>query len=353
MVCDGARLAMDDRDKSCAVKWGSWFFGMVRGMAMFLGGFTLLNLVGELRASGFDANEWWIDLRVLPAGLADGVLAVAGVVLVMFAVRPLRTAAERVVTRMVLWGLVGATFFNAVVFWVLVWRGEIRPGVVVPLSAVICAALAVLLAASAQKEARRLGGGGRFVAMLSFAVCMVGFPVAQMYCYGKTDYRRPADAIVVFGARTYADGRPSQALADRVRTACGLYNAGLARVMIMSGGPGDGAVHETEAMRRMAMELGVPGDAILMDKEGLNTDATVKNTVPMLEKMGAQRVLAVSHFYHLPRVKMTYERAGKMVVFTVPAEETYPLMMLPRYMAREVVALWGYYLRPLWRSGRG
>ena len=344
---------MDDCDKSSTERRGSWYFGMARGMAMFLGGFTLLNLVGELRASGFDANEWWIDLRVLPREMSDGVLAVAGVVLVMFAVRPLRTMVERILVRVVIGGLAMATLVNAGTFWVLMGRGEIRPGVVVPLSAVICAALLVLWGASLAKAGRRLGRGGRIVALLSFAVCMVGFPVVQMYCYGKTDYRRPADAIVVFGARTYADGRPSQALADRVRTGCGLYNAGLARVMIMSGGPGDGAVHETEAMRRMAMELGVPGDAILMDKEGLHTDATVKNTVAMVEKMGARRVLAVSHFYHLARVKMTYERAGKVVVFTVPAEETYPLMMLPRYMAREVVALWGYYLRPLWRSGCG
>jgi hypothetical protein len=54
----------------------------------------------------------------------------------------------------------------------------------------------------------------------------------------------------------------------------------------------------------------------------------------------------VSHFYHLPRIKLAYQRAG-MEVRTVPARETYILAQIPYSMAREVVALWVYYLRPL------
>ena len=56
--------------------------------------------------------------------------------------------------------------------------------------------------------------------------CLAIFPLAQMFFFGKTDYRRPADAAVVLGARVYADGRLSDALADRVRTACQLYRDG-------------------------------------------------------------------------------------------------------------------------------
>src|SRR5438045_984203 len=39
----------------------------------------------------------------------------------------------------------------------------------------------------------------------------------HLFSYGATDYTRPADAIVVFGARVYEDGSPSLALEDRVR----------------------------------------------------------------------------------------------------------------------------------------
>jgi vancomycin permeability regulator SanA len=173
----------------------------------------------------------------------------------------------------------------------------------------------------------------------------LAFPLGQMFCFGKTDYARRADAAVVFGARAYADGRCSTALADRVRTGVGLYKRGMVRMLVFSGGPGDGDVTEPQAMRRLAMLLGVPDEAILLDEHGLNTRATVANTTPMLQRMGVRRVLAVSHYYHLPRIKMAYRRADAEV-YTVPANEQYVLTQMPYMLAREIAAFWVYYLRP-------
>jgi vancomycin permeability regulator SanA len=174
-----------------------------------------------------------------------------------------------------------------------------------------------------------------------------------MVCFGMTDYRRPAEVAVVFGARVRASGRPSEAVTDRVLTACALYRAGLVQTLLMSGGPGDGAIHETEAMRTVAIAHGVPARAIWLDRHGLDTQATVRQTVALCQARGVQRILAVSHFYHLPRVKLTYRRAGWDVA-TVPADERGAYMRkLPLFMAREVVALWGYYLRPLWEPADG
>jgi uncharacterized SAM-binding protein YcdF (DUF218 family) len=176
-------------------------------------------------------------------------------------------------------------------------------------------------------------------------LCAVIFPVAQMICFGLTDYRRPADAIVVFGAGISPDGTPSLALCDRVRTGCLLYKQGLAPVLIFSGGR-EQPIDEPTMMKRLAVEMGVPAKAILLDPDGLNTDATVNNCRRLLPAMGAGRILAVSHFYHLPRVKMAFARAG-IDVYTVPAEQTRILRALPYYMAREVAALWAYYFRPM------
>ena len=67
---------------------------------------------------------------------------------------------------------------------------------------------------------------------------------------------------------------------------------------------------------------------------------------PLFEQNDLQRVLAVSHFYHLPRIKMSYQRQG-CEVYTVPAVESYPLTQMPFFVLREVAALWVYYLRPL------
>ena len=43
---------------------------VARGLALFCGAFTLLNVVGALRTPGFDENIWWIDLHLLPQAAA-------------------------------------------------------------------------------------------------------------------------------------------------------------------------------------------------------------------------------------------------------------------------------------------
>jgi uncharacterized SAM-binding protein YcdF (DUF218 family) len=180
-------------------------------------------------------------------------------------------------------------------------------------------------------------------------ICAVGFPFAQMFCFCLTDYRRQADAIVVFGARVYADGSVSDALADRVRTGCELYLDGLTGRIIFSGGPGDGDVHQTEAMRKMAVELGVPAEAVILDRDGLSTRATVRNTCEMFEKLGVRHVLAVSHFYHLPRVKMSYQRQD-VEVYTIPARQSSTLAATAYLVAREIAALWVCHFKSLTTS---
>jgi vancomycin permeability regulator SanA len=242
-----------------------------------------------------------------------------------------------------------AALVNTVQFYDLLARETVRAGIPIPLSLLIVAALG-LTAAACLRPPRLNARPGNLISVLAVSLaCVVCFPIAQMLCFGKTDYRRPADAVVVLGARVYADGRPSDALADRVRTACQLYRGGLASKLILSGGPGDGAVHETECMRRMALELGVKADDIWLDNAGWNTQATVRNTEAIFSRWQASRILVVSHFYHLPRIKLAYQRDG-WEVYTVPAKESYLLRQMPYNMAREVAALWVYYLRPLARA---
>ena len=132
-----------------------------------------------------------------------------------------------------------------------------------------------------------------------------------------------------------------------MRTACALYHEGCAPLLLLSGGPGDGDVHETEAMQRLAARLGVPEHAIMLDRDGLNTLATVRNAGPQLAAADARSVLAVSHYYHLPRVKLTFDRAG-IEAYTVPARQSRVLTKTPLFVAREIAALGVYYLRPLW-----
>jgi uncharacterized SAM-binding protein YcdF (DUF218 family) len=344
-------------------------------LALFLGGFSLLNLLASLGAAGFDANLWWIDLHFLPKTLARAFLLTGGACLLAFAFDPPRSGLRRWLTLACTGGLTASAAINSVQFYLLLARGNISSGMPIALSLFVTGALALIFLQTlrpltqrnliailplSQGKSRGKGDrGGCEADSHSFVRCRRGleiagicvgctllFPVLQMLCFGKTDYRRPADVAVVLGARAYADGRPSDALADRVRTACQLYHNGLARKLIFSGGPGDGAIHETQAMKRMALNLGVKEEDVLLDAGGLSTRATVRNTELLFSQLHASRVLVVSHFYHLPRIKMTYHRTG-WEVYTVPAKQSYILRQLPFNMAREVAALWVYYVRGL------
>ena len=129
----------------------------------------------------------------------------------------------------------------------------------------------------------------------------------------------------MFGAGAYPDGTPSQALYDRVRHGIRLYHAGVAPVIVMSGGDNEPAV-----MKRLALEAGVPESAIELDAEGLNTYRTLRN-------LKHTRVVAVSHYYHLARIKLTARRLGIRCA-TSPCHMSRRLVYEPWYVARECAA---------------
>ena len=325
-----------------------------RAAVAFIGAFGLMNIVGEWVCPGFDANLWWVDWRPLGNFVGPGLIAVACGLMLGFALRPQmrrwRLAATRVTT--------GALLLLAVIdsarFYRLLIVRRIVSSFPVPFSLLVAAGLAwALLGLRRRGPATEPAPRASLPRQLAFAAAFViylgVFMVAQMVCFGKTDYRaKGADAIVVLGAGVRPDGSCSDALHDRVVTACRLYREGYAPRLIFSGGQGSGPVHETAAMTTLALSHGVPAEAILCDDEGVNTQATVDHTIPILRRLGARpdHVLVISHFYHLPRVKMAYQRAG-WDIRTVPAEQAWPLRELPYYMAREAIALWAYYLRPL------
>ena len=49
---------------------------------------------------------------------------------------------------------------------------------------------------------------------------------------------------------------------------------------------------------------------MVVDSNGVSTNATVADTVPFFGEDGGTRILAVSQYYHLPRIKLAYQRAG-------------------------------------------
>ncbi len=325
-----------------------------RSVVLWLAGFTLINLGMDWSGAGVSLNLWWIDLRFLPSWLADVWMLVFGVLGVGMVVR----ARDRRIVRVGLavgWVTAAVMLINACMVLWLHFSGRVTLWFPVPMSLVLFGVLAAALWEIGQRGEKntpapafclmgREPEKSRIVRNAHMTVALVvltgGFVVGEMAMFGQTKYRRQADAIVVLGARAYADGRPSDMLRDRAMTGIKLYHEGVAPKLIFTGGPGDGAFSEAHVMRSLALAKGVPDEAIVMDDAGVNTQASARNVARMLD--ANERVVLVSHGYHLPRSRMLFVRAG-VEATSVPAEVRYTPRKLPVYVVRESIALVWYY----------
>lgn len=333
------------------VPWKLCLAAIPRGMALFLGLFALLNVAGGLRTGGFDANIWWIRLPVQSPTLDAILLAWAGCCLLWTAAHQRLSSTMRLVLTGTFCLLLAGSLWNVMRYYQLLSVHSIETRFPWPFSLIVTLCLGLLTAGvwwPAAAPAEASVPGNRLPRAVQFTVCVacaVAFPLGQMYCFGSTDYRRPADMIVVFGAGVHPSGRLSSILEERVRTGCALYHQQLAPRILFSGGPGKGQIHETSAMRRRALELGVPAEVILLDPTGMDTESTAITSIRLAREQGWRKILAVSQFYHLPRIKLAFHRHGAEV-YTVPATPVYRFRALPYFMAREVAAWWLYYIRP-------
>ena len=185
----------------------------------------------------------------------------------------------------------------------------------------------------------------RIILFLIGLLCGLGlYPLLLMATVGNHKASTHAEVALVLGARVYEDGSPSDALSDRIIAGVELYNAGLCDVLIFSGGPGYGEWTEPMVMRRIAIEMGVPESAIILDEQGFNTAASARNYAALQREHGWDSVIGVTHFYHTPRLKITLRREGIHAETHAAIRRGLVLKKLPVFMARETIAWWAYTL---------
>ena len=281
-----------------------------------------------------------VDLAFMPKLAAIALDLVVGMFALWWAVRPRAAAWRRAATAVVLLLLAACACVGVAGFYAS-WRaGAIAPALPVPMEAV--AALVLAAAAHVVWRDRAAAAASPMLFVLAVALAVVLYPLALGVFSGSVDHRVRADVAVVFGAKVNADGTLSPSLDDRVRTAAVLYRSGLVRSLVMSGATGAEGYDEPGTMRRRAERLGVPSRAIVLDRLGVDTAATVADTVPLLRREHAGRVLAVSQFYHLPRVRFAFAEAG-LDVLTVPASPSRYIVATPVFMLRDAAGYWVYW----------
>jgi uncharacterized SAM-binding protein YcdF (DUF218 family) len=149
------------------------------------------------------------------------------------------------------------------------------------------------------------------VAIVAAVVVLYGVVTfVQVWRASNRDGARPADAIIVLGAAQY-DGTPSPVLAGRLDHAAELYEAGIAPLIVVTGGsqPGD-RFTEAGAGAAYLESLGVPGDAIERETTGDSSWESLASAARFLREDGITRVVLVSDPYHAMRIDGIADELG-------------------------------------------
>jgi len=122
---------------------------------------------------------------------------------------------------------------------------------------------------------------------------------------------REFDGIVVPGCRVWAGGRPSTALARRVRHAVALWQEGRAPVIVLTGGLGIHPPAEADVAATLAMSLGVPDTALLLEARSTSTRENAAFAAALIHDgapISQWRVLIVTDAYHAWRCGRLFRR---------------------------------------------
>lgn len=158
----------------------------------------------------------------------------------------------------------------------------------------------------------------------------------------------PADAIVVFGAAEYS-GRPSPVYRARLDHAFELFQRGIARVVITTGGAADdpryseGGVGHDYLMRR-----GIRDRNLIAETQGSDTARSAARVGVIMRTNHMHSCVAVSDEYHVFRIRKLLEHE-KVQVFVAPRPDSRPHSEWQRATAvlREAVSylLWRLHIQ--------
>ena len=106
------------------------------------------------------------------------------------------------------------------------------------------------------------------------------------------------DCILVLGCYVHENGNPSDMLHDRLQMGVELYDLGAAPKLLMTGDHGREGYDEVDAMKRFAVETGIPSENVFMDHAGFSTYESMYRARDIFQ---AKKIIIVTQRYHLHR----------------------------------------------------
>jgi uncharacterized SAM-binding protein YcdF (DUF218 family) len=157
-------------------------------------------------------------------------------------------------------------------------------------------------------------GGNRWVAM--------GLVRSLEWKYLPTAKLPPMDVIVVLGGATHSANYPRQMVevngaGDRIFYAYWLFKQAVAPYILLSGANIEWLSADTQPAEDMATMLemmGVPSEALWLEKDSLNTYQNALYSNRFLETKHINRIILVTSAIHMPRSVGVFEKQGLEVI---------------------------------------
>ena len=180
--------------------------------------------------------------------------------------------------------------------------------------------------------------------VLGLLLLIISRMVTGMYARPKT-YTASAvptrRVAIVFGAGLWRNGTATPVLIDRVTTAVNLYLAGKVEKLLLSGDNRFVDYNEPAVMRELALSLGVPDGAIVLDYAGRRTYDSCYRAKAIF---GVAEAILVTQAFHLPRAIYLCNQLGVDSVGVDAGLRVYRKSSLLYWNVREllatVAALW-------------
>jgi SanA protein len=153
----------------------------------------------------------------------------------------------------------------------------------------------------------------------------------KIYTQTEAPYKQVA---IVFGAGLGWNGQPTPVLRDRIATAVELFNSGRVNWLLLSGSQSE-SYSEPEAMRNLAVSLGVPIEAITLDIAG---DRTYDTCFRAQSIYHIQSAILVTQRFHLPRALYICNQLGIQAVGVAADLREYRNLSLIYWNLRELPA---------------
>lgn len=177
------------------------------------------------------------------------------------------------------------------------------------------------------------------IALIIFILAVFLIMFYKIEHAANLDQAQNADAIVVLGAAVYA-GRPSPVLKARLDHAAELFNAGLAPLIITTGGTHAGEKYSEGGVgKEYLRRQNIPENNILAEEQSLTTKQNFTRVAEIANSRNLKKIIVVSDPFHMYRANIIAKDSG-LDVFTSPTRAS-PIFknswLELQYIGREMV----------------